>query len=163
MRVWQGRPKFTPDEKARMLEWQKAEAHYFGLLGLRLVDLEPGYCKLELPFKREISHGRGVVQGGILTTLADSCIAHATIAALAGEDRHTTTIELKINFIRPATPSLFTAEAWLIHLGNRTAVGEAEITNEEGKLIAKCLSSLMVLPGGRQPVAPEGDGPSTRT
>lgn len=152
MRVWQGRAPFTPEEKARMLDRHRSEAHYMGLLGLRLVDIEPGYCKLELPFKREISHGRGIVQGGILTTLADSCIAHATMAALAAEDRHSTTIELKINFIRPATPSLFTAEAWLIHLGSRTAIGEAEIVNEEGKLIAKCLSSLMILPGGREKV-----------
>ena len=152
MRVWQGRTPFTPEEKTRMLDLHRSEAHYFGLLGLRLVDIEPGYCKLELPFKREISHGRGVVQGGILTTLADSCIAHATIAALVGQDRHSTTIELKINFIRPAVPSLFTAEAWLIHLGSRTAVGEAEILNEEGKLIAKCMSSLAVLPGGRETV-----------
>jgi acyl-CoA thioesterase len=153
MRVWKGRAPFTPEEKARMLDLHRSEAHYMGLLGLRLADIEPGYCKLELPFKREISHGRGIVQGGILTTLADSCIAHATVAALLGEERHSTTIELKINFIRPATPSLFTAEAWLIHLGSRTAIGEAEIVNGEGKLIAKCLSSLMILPGGREPVA----------
>jgi len=153
MRVWQGRAPFTAEEKARVLDWHRSEAHYFGLLGLRLVDIEPGYCKLELPFKREISHGRGIVQGGILTTLADSCIAHATGAALRGQERHSTTIELKINFIRPATPSLFTAEAWLIHLGSRTAIGEAEIVNEEGKLIAKCLSSLMVLPDGREKVS----------
>ena len=101
------------------------------------------------------SDGRGIVPGGILTTLADSCIAHATQAALLGENRHSTTLELKINFIRPALPSLFTAEAWLIHLGSRTAVGEAEIMNEEGKLIAKCLSSLVIIPD--EP-APAGSG-----
>ncbi len=147
MRVWQGRSPFSPEEKARFRELHSTSTPYFGLLGLRLVDIEPGYCKLELPFKRDISHGVGVVQGGILTTLADSCIAHAAVAALVGENRHTATIELKINFIRPATESLFTAEAWLIHLGSRTAVGEAEIVNSEGKLIAKCLSSVMIMPG----------------
>jgi acyl-CoA thioesterase len=155
MRVWQGRSPFSPAEKTRVLDWQRSKAHYFDLLGLRLADIEPGYCKLELPFKREISHGRGIVQGGILTTLADSCIAHATMAALLGENKHSTTLELKINFIRPALPSLFTAEAWLIHLGSRTAVGEAEIVNEEGKLIAKCLSSLVIIPDDP---APGGSG-----
>lgn len=151
MRVWQGRSPFSPAEKARVLDLQRSMAHYFDLLGLRMEDIEPGYCKLVLPYKREISHGQGVVQGGILTTLADSCIAHATMAALLGESKHSTTIELKINFIRPALTSLFTAEAWLIHLGSRTAVGEAEIVNEDGKLIAKCLSSLMIVPGDPLP------------
>lgn len=153
MRVWQGRAPFTPEEKARLLAFHRGRANYFELLGLDLLDLEPGYCKLLLRYKRDLTWGAGVVQGGFLTTLADSCIAHATIAALAGQDKITTSIELKINFIRPATPSLFTAEAWLIHLGSRTAIGEAEIVNGEGKLIAKCLSSLMILPGGREPVA----------
>jgi acyl-CoA thioesterase len=146
MRVWQGRSPFTPEEKARVIAWFHTQAHYYDLLGLRIADVEPGYAQLELPFKRDISHGAGVVQGGILTTLADSCIAHATMAALFGADRHSTTIELKINFIRPAVSSLFRAEAWLIHLGGRTAVGEAEVVNEEGKLVAKCLSSLMIMP-----------------
>jgi acyl-CoA thioesterase len=154
MRVWQGRNPFTPDEKAQTIAWFHTQAHYYDLLGLRVVDVEPGYAKLELPFKRDISHGAGVVQGGILTTLADSCIAHATMAALVGQARHSTTIELKINFIRPGVSSLFRAEAWLIHLGGRTAVGEAEVVNEEGKLVAKCLSSLMIMPTD----APQGPG-----
>jgi len=154
MRVWQGRSPFTPAEKTEIIEWFHSVAYYYDLLGLRIADIEPGYCKLELPFKRELSHGRGVMQGGILTTLADSCIAHAAMAALKAENRHSTTIELKINFIRPALPSLFTAEAWLIHLGSRTAVGEAEVVNEEGKLVAKCLSSLMLMRTDGEPAEP---------
>ena len=144
MRVWPGRSPFTPEEKARMIGFFRSKAYYYDLLGLRLLDVEPGWCQLELPFKRDLSFGEGVVQGGILTTLADSCIAHATLAAVAGQNRHTATIELKINFLRPGVSSLFTAEAWLIHLGSRTAVGEAEVKNAEGKLVAKCLSSIML-------------------
>ena len=85
------------------------------------------------------------MQGGIITTLADSCIAHATYAALHGNNSNFTTIELKVNFIRPAQGHLFVAEANLLNLGRRIAVGEAEIRNDGGKLIAKCLSSLMIM------------------
>jgi len=146
MRVWQGRPPFSPEEKSLAMEQQRGKATYFDLLGLQLVDLEPGYCKLELAYKRDLTFDPGIVQGGIITTLADSCIAHATIAALTGQNKTTASIELKINFIRPALGGTrYTAEAWLIHLGGRTAVGEAEILNDQGKLVAKCLSSLMIL------------------
>lgn len=146
MSTWQPAAPFTPQQKADAIAWHRKESTYFGLLGLEMLDLEPGYCQLRLPFKMDITHGEGTVQGGILTTLADSCIAHATIAALRGQGKITTTIELKINFIRPAfRGGHYTAEAWLVHLGSRTAVGEAEIVNDQGKLVAKCLSSLMVL------------------
>ncbi|MEE8434196.1 MAG: PaaI family thioesterase, partial [bacterium] len=109
------------------------------------VDLEPGYARLELPFRKEFTHSGGIVQGDIITTLADSCIAHATYAALHGNNSNFTTIELKVNFIRPAQGNLFIAEAHLLHLGRRIAVGEAEIRNDDGKLVAKCSSSLMIM------------------
>jgi uncharacterized protein (TIGR00369 family) len=145
MRVWPGRSPFSAEEKARVISFFRSKAYYYDLLDLRLADIEPGWCRLELPFKREISHGEGVVQGGILTTLADSCIAHATMAAVMQDGMRTATIELKINFLRPGVSSLFSAEAWLIHLGGRTAVGEAEVKNADGKLVAKCLSSVMLV------------------
>ena len=138
-------PRFSQQEKRKRMEQHTEAAGYFDLLGFRLVDLEPGYARLELPFRKEISHSGGVVQGGIISTLADSCIAHATYAALHGHGSNFTTIELKVNFIRPAQGKLFIAEANLLNLGRRIAVGEAEIRNDEGKLVAKCLSSLMIM------------------
>jgi len=134
-------------------------SNYFTLLNMKLVDLEPGYALLELPFRKEITHSGGVVQGGIITTLADSSIAHAAVAALEDEAFSTTTIELKINFIRSATGGVFQSEARLIHLGRRTAVGEAEITNDQGKLVAKCLSSLLIQSGSPPPPGGAQDSP----
>ena len=142
---YQGFPRFSQQEKRKRLELQTEAGGYFVLLGFRLVDLEPGYARLELPFRKEITHAGGVVQGGIISTLADSCIAHATHAALLENGSAFTTIELKVNFIRPAQGKLFIAEANLLNLGRRIAVGEAEIRGDDGKLVAKCLSSLMIM------------------
>jgi acyl-CoA thioesterase len=144
---------FSAEEKQRRLARHVGMADYLDFLGMRLLDLEPGYARLELPFRREMTHSGGVVQGGLITTLADSSIAHATVAALDPATQRTATIELKINFIRPATGTLFTSVAHLIHLGRRTAVGEAEVTDERGRLIAKCLATIALLP--REPQAPE--------
>lgn len=143
-KIYQEFPLFSPEEKRELMERQVESGGYFVLLGFRLVDLEPGYARLELPFREEITHSGGVVQGGIISTLADSCIAHATFAALQGSPSNFTTIELKVNFIRPARGKLFTAEANLLNLGRRIAVGEAEIRDDAGKLVAKGLSSLMI-------------------
>lgn len=137
---------FSPEEKQKRLERHGRSSAYLGFLGMNLVDLEPGYARLELPFREEITHSGGVVQGGIITTLADSCIAHATAAALNAEDTDFTTIELKVNFIRPAHGGTFIAVAKLLHLGRRTAIGEAEIWNDAEKLVAKCISSLLIFP-----------------
>lgn len=146
-----GMVPFSPEEKQRRMARHAEMADYFQLLGLRLVDLQPGYCRLELPFRMDMTHSGGVMQGGLLTTLADSSIAHAAVAALDSDTHRTSTIELKINFIRPATGGTFTSHARLIHLGRRTAVGEAEVFDDGGRLIAKCLSSLLVIPAEDKP------------
>lgn len=151
-----GLAPFSAEEKQRRLARHIAMADYLSFLGMRLVDLQPGYARMELPFRREMTHSGGIVQGGLITTLADSSIAHATVAALDMATQRTATIELKINFIRPATGGLFTSVGRLIHLGRRTAVGEAEVTDEQGRLIAKCLASVMVL--SRQAPGDAADG-----
>ena len=150
---YRGFAPFSPDEKQRRLARHAALSDYFALLGLRLLDLEPGYARMERPFRREMTHSGGVVQGGLITTLADSSIAHAALAALDSTAQGTTTLELKINFIRAATYGPFTSHARLIHLGRRTAVGEAEISDERGRLVAKCMASLLLLPRGEAPEA----------
>lgn len=142
---------FSAEEKERRLAVHEGLSDYFALLGLRLLDLEPGYARMELPFRPEFTHSGGVVQGGLITTLADSSIAHAAIAALDSDTHRTTTVELKINFIRPATAARFISQARLIHLGRRTAVGEAEIRDDAGRLVAKCMASLMVLASRGEP------------
>ena len=139
---------FTPAEKAAALARQKSKADYLEFLQLDLEDLERGYARMRLPFRRELTHSGGVVQGGLITTLADSCLAHAVIAALEGDTFSATTLELKVNFIRPGQGQWLVADAGLLHLGRRTAVGEAEVRNDAGKLVAKCLASLLIVAKG---------------
>ena len=137
-----------------MLDGQMPQAPMTRLLKMRLLEVGEGRVVFGAKPSRAHYNGMGVVHGGFAATLLDSALGCA-INTMAPPGKIYTTLELKINFIRPALPSLFTAEAWLIHLGSRTAVGEAEIMNEEGKLIAKCLSSLVIIPD--EP-APAGSG-----
>lgn len=133
-------------------EQRKKLAHYqpgpvFGLLGIRVVGLEAGRAWLEMDARPELTHSGGVVQGGIVTALADASIAFAVRTLLEGEGTNQASIELKINFIRPVSEGLIRAEGRVIHLGRRTAVGESLLTNGRGKTVAKCSSSVMILPG----------------
>ena len=135
-------PPFSEDIKQRIMERVGGHVPVLNLLGVRLLDIEPGYAKLFMPFRSELTRGDGVVQGGIVTTLADTSIAHAALAALYPNGA-TSTIELKMNFMRPGVNDL-TCESWLIHKGKRTLVGESVVTDADGRLVAKCLSSVMV-------------------
>jgi uncharacterized protein (TIGR00369 family) len=139
-------PPFSPQQQERMRNYRPSPI--FELLGIRLVKLEPGLAVLELPIRKELTHNGGIVQGGVICTLGDSAIAFAVRTGLP-DDAGQTSIDLKINFIRPISSGTVTCEGWLTHLGARTAVGESIVLNEQGKTVAKCLSSVLIMPGGR--------------
>ena len=57
----------------------------------------------------------------------------------------TTTIELKINFLAPAERGELTATAKIISPGRRVVVGEMEVKDQEGKLIAQGLGTYLII------------------
>ncbi|HTQ61955.1 MAG TPA: PaaI family thioesterase, partial [Candidatus Solibacter sp.] len=58
-----------------------------------------------------------------------------------------TTIELKINFFRPVWEAVLKAEGKVVRRGNSVGYVECEITDDDGKLVAKAASTCMVLRG----------------
>ncbi|HEX9370051.1 MAG TPA: PaaI family thioesterase [Roseiflexaceae bacterium] len=95
----------------------------------------------------------GTVHGGVACTLCDSamgCAIHTTLPAGTGY----TTLELKVNFLRPitATTGRLLCEGKVIHVGGRTAIAEARMTDEAGKLYAHATTTCLILrPASEQP------------
>jgi acyl-CoA thioesterase len=61
------------------------------------------------------------------------------------EGEGTTTIELKVNFLAAAEKGELTGTAKIISAGRRLMVGEMEVRDQDGKLIAQGLGTYMVL------------------
>jgi uncharacterized protein (TIGR00369 family) len=74
----------------------------------------------------------------------DAAMGMACGSTMDDTQRFTTT-ELKINYFRPVWSSKLTATAWVVNRGKTLCYTECELKNEEGKLIAKASSSLMIL------------------
>jgi uncharacterized protein (TIGR00369 family) len=90
----------------------------------------------------------GTVHGGIITTLLDSamgCAVHTTLPA----GGMYTTLELKVNFLRPsfAGGETLLAEGTVLHRGATAVLVEATITGaDSGKRIAHATSTCLILP-----------------
>jgi uncharacterized protein (TIGR00369 family) len=93
-------------------------------------------------------HGnqQGTIHGGLICELADAAIgtAHST-CILSGQSF--TTIELKVNFIRPNWRTQLKAEAYPIYSGKSMTHYKCEVTNEENKLVAFVTSTVLTLDG----------------
>ncbi len=133
-------------EKQNYLEQVKKVTNnspYYKLLGMEIVEIKEGVCKIQMPFKQDLTHPYRIMHGGAIASLADSSVAMALISVVEPRDRFTT-IEFKINFFAPVNKGKLEAHGKIIHKGSKTAVGEVEVKNEEGKLIAKLIATYNI-------------------
>ena len=71
-----------------------------------------------------------------------ACAVHTTLAAGQGY----TTIEMKLNFVRPILPNMgkVTCEGILIHRGGTLATSEGKLIDAEGRLLAHGTETCMI-------------------
>ena len=104
------------------------------------VERSEGWAKVRMPIRPRHLQKAGVVQGGIIVTLADYAFYRA-VATVVPKERLGATVELKMNFIAPAREGELIAESRIVHKGNRLLVADMTITNSDGMLIAKGLGT----------------------
>lgn len=117
-------------------------------LGARIAEAEPGRVVVELDAGPRHRHGGGVVQGGVITQIADAAMG-MSLATLQEEHIWNTTIELKINFIRPMVEGRLRAIGRVVEMKQTLLFGEADVVDDEGRLIARASSTCLVVPEGQ--------------
>lgn len=116
------------------------------LIGMRLVAIEPGRATFELDADERHHNPMGTLHGGVLCDIADSAMGMAYASTL-GEGESFTTLELKINFLRPVKSARLTAAGTVVHQGRTTGMTECLVIDERGRLIAKATSTCLTLRG----------------
>lgn len=98
-------------------------------LGLEVEELGEGWCRVRLPYHDLHLRPGGTISGPAMMTVADFAMYVAVLAAI-GRVELAVTINLNINFLRRPKPGDILAEARLLKLGKRLAVGDVTIRSE---------------------------------
>jgi len=117
-------------------------------LGARISEAEPGRVVLELVAGPEHRHGGGVVQGGVITQIADAAMG-LSLATLQPDGTWNTTIELKINFVRPAIEGRLRAVGRVVEMRQTLLFSEADVFDDRDRLVARASSTCMPVPEGQ--------------
>ena len=119
------------------------------LIGFRPLGVDPGRAVFEL--ETDLQHHAnpmGTVHGGILCDLADIAMGFAYASTL-DEDETFTTLELKINFLRPVWQTRLSATANVVQRGRTVGLVDCDVTDAEGRLVARASSTCMTLRGAQ--------------
>jgi uncharacterized protein (TIGR00369 family) len=123
------------------------------LLGLTIISSGAGRATVEFEASGRYANPMGTLHGGVLCDLADAAMGLAYLSTLA-EGETLTTIELKINFLRPVWNAMLRAEARVVRAGRVVGLIECDILDERRRLVARASSTCMTLRGrlakGRQ-------------
>lgn len=116
-------------------------------LGIRVVETGPAYSLMKLPYRAELvgDPARGVVFGGVITTLID----HASGLAVACSLEALTaiaTIDLRVDYLRAAEPGqdLYVRSECYKVTRNVAFVRAAAWERDPGDPFASCLATFML-------------------
>jgi uncharacterized protein (TIGR00369 family) len=116
------------------------------LIGFRMVSVEPGRARFEMDADARHHNPMGTLHGGVLCDIADVAMGSAYASTL-DDGESFTTLELRINFLRPVRAARLTADATIVQRGRTVGMTECVITDDQGRLIAKASGTCMTLRG----------------
>lgn len=136
-------------EKQPVMEFANS-LPFFKLIGLKIVDLGPGYSKAEIAYRNDLCQPAGIMHGGMIATLIDTGIAHAlllTDAFRVMSDRggSMVSVDLRIKYFRPVSEGIIVCESRIPRLGRHIIHGESIVTNQAGKEVARGDSIYMMV------------------
>ena len=115
-------------------------------LGFKLTHVEPGSASVAIDADERFWNPMGTLHGGILVDIADAAMGLAYAAGL-NDDESFTTIELKINYLRPFKEGHLKAVAKTVHRGRTVGILDCEVFDDRGKIIARSSSTCLTLRG----------------
>jgi uncharacterized protein (TIGR00369 family) len=116
------------------------------LIGFTLTSVDPGRAVVELDAGPRHANPMGTIHGGVLCDIADAAMGIAYAAGL--DDGETfTTIELKINFLKPVRTGKLVATGRVVKAGRTLGLVECDVVDDKDRLVARATSTCMTLRG----------------
>jgi uncharacterized protein (TIGR00369 family) len=116
------------------------------LLGWRLIDHDAatGWIRVGFDGKADFLNPAGFIQGGIQAAMLDDTMGPAVWLATEGT-LYPVTLELNLQFLKPARPGPLFGEASLLQLGNSVAFIEGRLIDDEGRMLTRATASVRLV------------------
>ncbi len=136
------------DRIERVRRGEAAAPPIAALLCFTLTSVAPGRATIEFEATERHANPMGTLHGGVLCDIADAAMgmAHATTL---GDGETFTTLELKINFLKPVWTGRLRAEGRVVSGGRTIGLVECDVRDANDRLVARVTSTCMTLRGAQ--------------
>jgi uncharacterized protein (TIGR00369 family) len=117
-------PKF-----AKLVLFMEKQIPFNALLGMRVDMLRRGECVLRIPWTDGLigDASRPAVHGGVISALADTAGGAACFSMLSNPADRVSTVDLRVDYLRPGPSMDLLCHAKTIRMGNKVAVARMEV------------------------------------
>lgn len=120
---------------------------FHALIGVEVLEHGDGTARCRLPVTEKVRGGvAGSVHGGVISSLVDIVTLSAVASLARADEQMAGTAELSVSYLRPALGDAIYAAARVIKKGRTLAVVDVDITDAEGRLLAKGRVSYALRP-----------------
>ena len=137
-----------PDRIQKMLNGSVPPPPIAKLIGFKLVSIGAGKAVIELEADERHANPMGTLHGGVLCDITDAAMGMAYASELR-EGESFTTLELKINFLKPVWKAGLRAEASVVNGGRTVGLVMCDVFDEQKRLVARASCTCMTLRGER--------------
>ncbi len=116
-------------------------------LEMEFISAAPAGIRARMAWAPERCTTFGILHGGAIMAFADTLGGSLAFLNLPDGATATTTIESKTNFFRAVRGGYLHGHATALHAGRSTIVVDTELTDDEGKRIARVTQTQAVLRG----------------
>ncbi len=121
--------------------------NFNALLGFEIIEARRGFARVGLAVRPALFQPNGMVHGGALASLADTAGGVGSYVSYP-IGTEVVTVEMKVNFLRPASRGTLIGEAKALHLGRKTSAWEIRVLGEAEKLFCFASATYMVVSEG---------------
>lgn len=116
------------------------------LIGFDLTEVDVGRAVIDFEADGRHANPMGTLHGGVLCDVADAAMGMAYASSLDPGESFTT-LELKINFLKPIWKGRLRAEGRVVRRGSTVGLVECDIFDDKESLVARASSTCMTLKG----------------
>jgi uncharacterized protein (TIGR00369 family) len=117
---------------------------FMEFIGAELTKVEPGFCVIKLPYKKELTQQDGYFHAGIMGTLADNAGGYAAFT-LMDPKASLLSVEFKMNLLAPAEGDTLIAKSRVIKAGRSFTICGADIFSIKDGKEKLCATALMTM------------------
>jgi uncharacterized protein (TIGR00369 family) len=104
-------------------------------LGLKVLHVEHGLARIQIPFRDELvgDFMRPALHGGVISTIVDVAGGFAVWTHLDNERSRVSTIDLRVDYLRPGRLTAIYAEARVVRAGKRVGVVDVRVYHPDAE------------------------------